>query len=147
RGADRPGFFEEDQLYHIKRDPKEMKNLAYKEDQRTRLQELRALMQQDLEAIGRPFGEFIPGGNAAAPGQIDQQIKVVKQLEIKGKTITVPRALQRSLDIPDAPTTNNKSSKKAEREARRKARQKAKSSNPESPGKCPEECVARPSKG
>ena len=44
-------------------------------------------MQQDLEAIGRPFGEFIPGGNAAEPGQIDKQIEIVKQLEIRGKTV------------------------------------------------------------
>ncbi len=137
RGADRPGFFEEDQLYHLKSDPHEMNNLAYKEGQGIRLQELRALMQQDLEEIGRPFGEFITGGNAAAPGQIDQQIKVVKQLEIKGKTITVPRALRQSLGMPDDPMPDNKSSKKAERETRRKARQKAKSSIPEKSDKCP----------
>lgn len=49
-------------------------------------------MQQDLEVIGRRFGEFIPGGNAAEPGQIDKQIEIVKQLEIKGKTVTVPQA-------------------------------------------------------
>ncbi len=51
-------------------------------------------MQQDLEVIGRPFGEFIPGGNAAEPGQIDKQIEIVKQLEIKGKTVTVPESVE-----------------------------------------------------
>jgi hypothetical protein len=50
RGADRPGFFEEDQLYHLKRDPKEMKNVAYNKAQATRMKEMRKLMQQDLEA-------------------------------------------------------------------------------------------------
>ena len=44
-------------------------------------------MQRDLEAIGRPFGEFILGGNAAEPGQIDKQIEIVKQLEIQGKKV------------------------------------------------------------
>lgn len=37
RGADRPGFFDEDQLYHLQRDPKEMKNLANKNAQATRM--------------------------------------------------------------------------------------------------------------
>lgn len=44
--------------------------------------------------MGRPFGEFIHGGNAAEPGQIDPQIRIVKQLEIQGKKVTVPEALK-----------------------------------------------------
>ena len=125
RGADRPGFFDEDQLYHLKRDPKEMKNLAYNKDQATRMKEMRHLMQQDLEVIGRPFGEFIPGGNATEPGQIDKQIGIVKQLEIKGKTVTVPRALKEELGVSDEPTPDDKATKKAEREARRKVRKRS----------------------
>jgi arylsulfatase A-like enzyme len=127
RGADRPGFFEEDQLYNLKSDPKEMKNLAAKSTQATRLQEMQSLMQQDLEAFGRPFGEFIPGGNAAAPGQIDKQIEIVKQLEIKGKKITVPSALRKTLGASDETTPDEKAEKKAKREARKKAREAAKS--------------------
>ena len=126
RGADRPGFFDEDQLYHLKKDPKEMKNLAYQKAQTSRLKDMRDLMQQDLQVIGRPFGEFILGGNAADPGQIDKQIAIVKQLEIKGKTVTVSKALKRDLGVTDEPTPGNKSKKKAKREARRKARKKAK---------------------
>ena len=133
RGADRPGFFEEDQLYHLKRDPKEMSNLAHHENQVFRLNEMRNLMQQDLEAIGRPFGEFIPGGNAALPGQIDKQIAVVKQLEIKGKTVTVPEALKNDLGVTDAPIPDDKAGNKAKREARKKAREKAKSNNQNNP--------------
>ena len=127
RGADRPGFFDEDQLYHLKKDPKEMKNLAFNREQATRINEMRTLMQQDLEVIGRPFGEFIPGGNAAEPGQIDKQIRIVKQLEIKGKTVTVPKALKKNLGVTDDATPDSKTKKKAKREARRKARQEAKS--------------------
>ena len=130
RGADRPGFFDEDQLYDLKRDPKEMKNLAYKKAQAARLAEMRDLMQRDLEVIGRPFGEFIPGGNASAPGQIDKQIAIVKQIEIKGKTITVPRALKAELGATDEPTSDDKKTKKAKREARKKARQASKSNKP-----------------
>jgi hypothetical protein len=129
RGADRPGFFDEDQLYHLTRDPKEMNNLAYDEDQATRVKEMRYLMQQDLEVIGRPFGEFIPGGNAAEPGQIDKQIEIVKQLEIKGKTVTVPRALKEDLGVTDEPGPDDKAKRRTKRDARSKAREKAKSDN------------------
>ena len=127
RGADRPGFFDEDQLYHLARDPKEMKNLAYKKAQASRIQEMRTLMQQELERIGRPFGEFIPGGNAAAPGQIDKQIAIVKQLDIRGKTVTVPKALREELGVTDEPGPDDKAKRKAKREARKKAREEAKS--------------------
>ena len=127
RGADRPGFFDEDQLYHLERDPKEMKNLAYKKAQATQLRDMRDLMQRDLEVIGRPFGEFIPGGNAALPGQISKQIEIVKQLEIKGKTVTVSQALQKSLGVTDEPRPDDKAKTKAERAARKKARKGGKS--------------------
>ena len=85
RGADRPGFFNQDQLYHLKNDPKEMKNLAGNVAYDSRIKKMRQRMQEDLEAIGRPFGEFIPGGNATDPGQIDRQIEVVKKPQNKGK--------------------------------------------------------------
>ena len=62
-----------------------MQNLAHDERHTDRLREMRALMQQDLEAIGRPFGEFIPGLNTSPSGQINEQLAMVKQIEIKGK--------------------------------------------------------------
>jgi len=103
-----------------------MKNLADQKAQATRIKEMRYLMTQDLEVIGRPFGEFIAGGNAAEPGQIDKQIEVVKQLEIQGKKVTVPEPLKEKLGVTDEPTPDDKAKKKAEREARKKAREEAK---------------------
>jgi hypothetical protein len=129
RGADHPGFFDEDQLYHLKSDPKEMKNLAYDIGQISRMKKMRYLMQHDLEVIGRPFGEFIPGGNATAPGQINTQINIVKRLKIKGKTVTVPEALKKKLGVTDEATSDNKAKRKAKREARKKAREESKSNN------------------
>ncbi len=129
RGADRPGFFDEDQLYHLKSDPKEMNNVAYNQSQATRVKEMRQLMQQDLQVIGRPFGEFIPGGNAAAPGQISKQIELVKQLDIKGKTVSVPKALKGNPGATAEPDPDDKATKKAKRETRRKAREEAKSNS------------------
>ena len=121
RGADRPGFFDQDQFYHLKNDPKKMKNLADNELHASRLKTIRNLMQKDLESIGRPFGEFIPGGNATAPGQIDRQIDIVKKLKIKGKTVMVPESLKRGLRVSDEPTVDILT-KKEKREARRRAR-------------------------
>ncbi len=129
RGADRPGFFDEDQFYNLQSDPKEMNNLAYNEGQTARMKQMRDLMQQDLKSIGRPFGEFIPGGNAAKPGQINKQLKIVRQLEIKGKTVTVPKALKGKPGATAEPNPDDKAERKAKREARRKAREQAKSNS------------------
>ena len=126
RGVDRPGFFDEDQLYDLSKDPKEMKNLAYKKSQTNRMKEMRYLMEKDLEAVGRPFGEFIPGGNAAEPGQIDKQIEIVKQLTIKGKTITVPEDLKKNFGVSEEPNQDDKAKRKKKREARKKTRKEAK---------------------
>lgn len=134
RGADRPGFFDEDQLYYLKNDPKEMENLAYSPEQATRLKKMRELLQVDLEAIGRPFGEFIPGGNAVEPGQIDKQIEMVKQLDIQGKKVVVPESLMKNSGAVEEPTTpDDKETKKAEREARREAREAAKANGQTNP--------------
>ena len=86
----------------------------------------RELMHQDLEAIGRPFGEFIFGGNAAEPGQVDNVIQIVKQLQIRGKTITVPDNPGKDVVVTDDAFADDKMKKKALREARRKARQETK---------------------
>ena len=127
RGADRPGFFDEDQLYSLENDPNEMKNLANDKRQAHRLREMRSFMQHDLEVIGRPFGEFILGRNTSPPGQINEQIALVKQLEIKGKTVTVPQAVKQKRVIAEEPTPDGKAKKKAEREIRKKVRKEAKS--------------------
>ena len=97
-----------------------MKNLAYKKSQTNRIKEMRYLMGKDLEAVGRPFGEFIPGGNAAEPGQIDKQIEIVKQLIIKGKTVTVPEDLKKNIGVSEEPNQDDKAKRKKKREARKK---------------------------
>ena len=104
-----------------------MKNLANNVLHASRLKTIRNLMQKDLESIGRPFGEFIPGGNATAPGQIDRQIEIVKKLKIKGKTVTVPESLKRGLGVYDEPTLDilTKKEKREVRRQSRKARRKA----------------------
>lgn len=100
-----------------------MQNLAYDTRQASRLKEMRSLMQQDLESIGRPFGEFIPGHNTAGPGQIDDQIELVKQIKINGKKITVPEALNGTVTDTSRKNLNDKLKKRAERDVRKKVRE------------------------
>ena len=129
RGADHPAFFEEDQLYNLKTDPKEMQNLAHDKRQADRLRKMRSFMQHDLEAIGRPFGEFIPGHNTSPPGQINEQLALVKQIEIQGKKITVPEALKGAAGGTDHSKLDDKINKKAKRGLRKKSRQEGKNEN------------------
>jgi len=110
RGAERPGFWDADQLYDLRADPDERNNLAADPRHAERLRSMRATLTDELHAIGRPFGEFVPGGNAVPPGQIDEQIALVKTLSIQGKIVTVP-------DGPDSdpPATSRRESRQAER--------------------------------
>ena len=126
RGADHPGFFDEDQLYNLETDPKEMQNLAHDERHADRLREMRALMKQDLEAIGRPFGEFIPGLNTSPSGQINEQLAMVKQIEIKGKKSLFQRCYEAKPKRMREPNVDGKEDKKAKRELRKKSRQAGK---------------------
>lgn len=93
RGASNPNFFDADQLYHIKNDPSELKNLADDPAHRQKLKQMKKLLTEYLKSMGRPFGEFVPGGDAVADGEIDEQIKTVKQIEIKGKKVILPSHL------------------------------------------------------
>ena len=90
RGAVHPGFFDADQLYDLRRDPDEMNSLAARPEHADQLNRMRRLLREDLKRMGRPFGEFVPGGNAAPPGLIDEQIAMVKKLKIEGKNVVVP---------------------------------------------------------
>jgi len=92
RGAERRGFWDGDQLYDLVADPDESNNLGADPRYADQLKELRELLTEDLKAGGRPFGEFVPGGNAAPGGQIDEQIALVKTLTIRGKEVLVPNS-------------------------------------------------------
>jgi len=90
RGAQNPGFFDYDQLYNVKQDLKERRNLAGNPDYSRTLADMRRILRKDLESFGRPFGEFVPGGNAAPAGLIDEQVELVKNMKIVGKKVTLP---------------------------------------------------------
>ena len=114
RGAQNPSFFDYDQLYNVKRDAKERQNLAGNPNYSKRLADMRRMLKKYLESFGRPFGEFVPGGNAAPAGLIDEQVELVKKIKIVGKRIILLDG--RVLGEQSQP---NRQRKLTERESRR----------------------------
>jgi len=55
RGAQNPGFFDYDQLYDLRKDPKEQRNLAANPRHSQRLAQMRRMLKKDLESFGRPL--------------------------------------------------------------------------------------------
>ena len=90
RGADHPGFWDEDQLYKLDTDPREWNNLAYKPSHSDDLDKMKKILKEHINIIGRPFGEFKYSGNAGLQGQVNKEINMVKQIKIKGKNVIVP---------------------------------------------------------
>lgn len=62
-----PGAFDLDQLYRLDRDPAEQKNLAMYPEYKSQMLEMQSTLKRELEGFpDRPYGEFVPGGNAAS---------------------------------------------------------------------------------
>jgi arylsulfatase A-like enzyme len=100
RGAERPGFWDADQLYNLQTDPREQANLASDPRYADQVHRLREALTASIQSVGRPFGEFLPGGNAAPPGQVDAQIAQVKQLDVQGKRVAAPRGESPGHPVP-----------------------------------------------
>jgi len=90
RGSLNPNFFDGDQLYHVSEDPLEQQNLANAPEHQERLAEMKELLASHLKDFNRPYGEFIPGGNATQPGQVTKQLEDIKTLTIRGKQVILP---------------------------------------------------------
>jgi len=114
RGAQNPSFFDYDQLYNVKQDVNERENLAGNLDYRERLEKMQGILKKDLESFGRPFGELVPGGNAAPVGLIDEQVELVKKIKIVGKKVILPDD-----SVTDEQSKSQRQRKEAERENRR----------------------------
>jgi len=112
RGAERAGFWDADQLYDLRTDPDERTNLAAAPQHAAQLKTMRDLLSADLKANGRPFGEFVPGGNAAQPGQVDAQIAQVKKIKIDGKKVILPEDDAEKPALPPAESKKDMRRKK-----------------------------------
>ncbi len=119
RGARNPNFFDYDQLYNVKKDANERKNLAGNPKYHKQLAAMRRMLRKDLESFGRPFGEFVPGGNAAPPELINEQIELVKKIKIDGKKVILPDGR-----VVDERSRPNQQRKMSEREKQRDNRRR-----------------------
>lgn len=91
--ANHDSFFDSDALFNLKEDSLEKKNLIGNPEFARNLVQMRGYLSEQLKKNGAPFGEFVPGGNAVPPGSVDKEIALVKQLQIKGKNVTIPASL------------------------------------------------------
>jgi arylsulfatase A-like enzyme len=125
RGASHPGFFDPDQLYYLRQDGMEMKNLARNPEHAARLAQMRETLTEAVKALGRPFGEFAPGGNASPAGLVDEQVEYVKKIRIQGKNVILPDGAAAKDKAADSPAE-----KKAAREDLRAERKREKKAPP-----------------
>jgi len=116
RGVDHPGFWHEDQLYNVSKDPHEMTNLANSPEHAPKVREMREKLTGVLRMFDRPFGELIPGGDATEPGQVDDKLVIVRKIKVKGKNVIVPP------ELGGTQTTDQRKNKKKKRKRKRKRR-------------------------
>ena len=62
-----PHAFHPDQLYDLKNAPEELVNVAADTENKKRIREMKRILKKELTRFeNRPFGEFVPGGNAVS---------------------------------------------------------------------------------
>ncbi|VGO20846.1 sulfatase family protein [Pontiella sulfatireligans] len=80
RGRDNPNSLSYHQLYNLKKDRAETNNLVDNPEYAGTIEELRAKLKKELLKFeGRPYGEFVPGGNAQGPGTFDDILEKMKE--------------------------------------------------------------------
>jgi arylsulfatase A-like enzyme len=72
RGSRNLNSFRCDQLYHLSEDPGETTDLSARAEHAGRLREMKEALVAELRRFpNRPYGELVPGGNAAPAGSFD----------------------------------------------------------------------------
>jgi arylsulfatase A-like enzyme len=84
RGRENPNAFNYDQLYNLSKDHLEQNNLAQRPEYKKVLDKMKELLTAELKRFpDRPYGEFVPGGNASPIGSfddiLDKMAKAAKQ--------------------------------------------------------------------
>ena len=78
--ATHPHAYTGDQLYDLNRDPDAQKNLADQKRHAGTLKQMKQKLAAELKRFpARPYGEFVPGGNALAGGGYDKVFETLRQ--------------------------------------------------------------------
>ena len=78
--ATHPRAYTDNQLYDLKRDPDAQKNLAGYPNHARTLKHLKQTLTAELKKFsGRPFGEFVPGGNAVPGHGYDEVFETLRK--------------------------------------------------------------------
>ena len=84
--ATHPHAYTGDQLYDLKRDPDAQKNLADQKHHAETLTQMKQKLAAELKRFpARPYGEFVPGGNALAVGGYDKVFETLRQAAVDKK--------------------------------------------------------------
>jgi arylsulfatase A-like enzyme len=81
RGRQNPNSVNYDQLYRLTTDPLATRNLADNPEYAPQLKEMKDKLTTALRQFpNRPYGEFVPGGNAVAAGSYDEIMNTMREL-------------------------------------------------------------------
>lgn len=87
RGASNPNAANYNQLYNLKKDRAETNNLVDDPEHAGTVKKLRAMLTKELLTFeDRPYGEFVPGGNALAAGTYDDVLEKMKEYQSRGSS-------------------------------------------------------------
>ena len=124
RGRENPESMNYDQLYNIATNPEETKNLATNPEFAGRLDEMKTILVKELKRFpNRPFGEFVPGGNAMPAGSCDDVLEAMRNYmgRFGGDVKAQSKAKKKE---KKKPVESGNTSKKAERQARKAERER-----------------------
>ena len=86
RAKSYPDAFDSDQLYDLAADPKEQNNVASNRKNKQQLEIMKQFLKRELATFkNRPFGEFIPGGNAVPVDKQGHLASLLKEFASKYK--------------------------------------------------------------
>ncbi|MBK1876510.1 sulfatase family protein [Pelagicoccus mobilis] len=125
RGRGNPESMSYDQLYSIASNPEETNNLASNPEFSGKLEEMKQLLVQELKRFpDRPFGEFIPGGNAIPAGSYDDILEAMRNYMSQFDGDIKKQSQAKKKKNKRKGVESDDTSKKAERQARKAKRDK-----------------------
>ena len=100
-----PDAISADQLYDLRKDPEAQDNLAGSPKHGATLKDMRAKLTASLKQFpDRPYGEFVPGGNAASAEGTGDVFRRLRKVVMDDKGARKRRKTSPKSDSPDAPS-------------------------------------------